>query len=103
MTGQADLFKRAGIELVTSHNLSWMDQALQVIAGLRAGALMTGEDIRHAVEETVGPPGHHNAYGALVSHAVRRKLLYKTPIYRKMRDPKSHARQTPVYTIPGPQ
>lgn len=101
MSGQADLFKTAGIELVTSHNLSWMDQALQLIAGLRAGGLLTGEDIRHEVERAVGSPGHHNAYGALISHAVRRNLLFKTGDWTKMRDPQSHARMTPIYSIPG--
>ena len=99
MTEQADLFKTAGIELVTSHNLSWMDRALEIIAGLGAGRLVTGEDMRHAVQDAIGRPGHHNAYGALISHAVRRNLLLKTGEWTKMRDPQSHARMTPVYRV----
>ena len=99
--GQADLFKQRGIDLVTDNNLGWMARAMLVIESLPSGSRYTGEDVRHVVEDAIGPPGHHNAYGALVSHAVRKRLLAPTGDWQKMKDPQSHARQTPVYWCQG--
>lgn len=99
MSQQADLFKKAGIELVTSHNLPWMERALQAVAGLRAGEVLTGEDLRNVVQAQAGTPEHCNAYGALVSHAKRRHLIELTGEWRKAINPSSHSRMVPVYRV----
>lgn len=97
-----DLFSRLSrdeaLERVQKHaGEDWMASALGCIARMERGLLVTGEDIRHVVEKAVGPPHHHNAYGALVMSAVKRHLIAKTGQWTNMRDKRSHARMTPVY------
>jgi len=74
-----------------------MRRGLEIIAGLRLGRELTGEDIRHAIEVRGVRPHHHNAWGALIMAAVRKELIQKTGRLVKMKDPRSHARQTPIY------
>lgn len=82
---------------VAGNSGDWFDRALRVIGSLERGQSVTGESIRHIVEERIGAPHHHNAYGSLISHAVKAGMLHPTGTWVKMRDPKSHARRTPMY------
>jgi hypothetical protein len=45
-------------------------------------------------------PHHHNAWGALILHAVSQGLLERTGRWTHMRDRRSHARLTPIYQTP---
>ncbi len=104
--GQFDLFDKktakehrdSAIDRVSSNNQAWLFDALAHIPKL-AGETMTGEEIRLQVEIAVGPPKHHNAWGALIRQAIKEKLLIPTGQYKAMETPKSHARRTPAYWI----
>ena len=86
----------AALTTVSANAGSWMEEALEAV---RHSPLLTatGEDIRLYVEKRIGPPHHHNAYGALIMNAVRRGYIVPTGRYLKMRTPKSHGRKTPEY------
>lgn len=71
--------------------------ALDAIASIPSGSIMTGEDIRRAVSNAGIRPHHHNAWGALINIGIKRKLIEPTGDYVHMSDIKSHARRTPVY------
>lgn len=75
---------------------SFMSRGLTAIARLPAGE-WTGEDVRDYLTGLGVVPHHPNAWGALVSKAVRDGLLVPTGERRAMRGPKSHARRTDVY------
>ncbi len=91
-----------GIARVTEHNESWMELAIREAQSFASYSsyldTFTGEDIRHRVSYVIGLPGHNNAFGALINTLVRRKIIKPTGEWRKMRDDRSHARKTPVYT-----
>ena len=82
---------------VAENAMPYTKQAAQLIDRLNPGTDWTGEDIRIYIEGKIGKPHHHNAWGAIINSAVRRKTLIKTNQYRQMKTPKSHARATPVY------
>lgn len=73
----------------------WMEAGFRAIAHLEGE--FTGEDIRRIVGLVIGQPHHHNAWGSLIMNAIKRGLIIKTGQWLKMRDPRSHARMTPVY------
>jgi hypothetical protein len=53
--------------------------------------------LRFHCQSVVGVPGHHNAWGGLINSLIREGSIRFTGKYRKMKDPTSHARKTPVY------
>jgi hypothetical protein len=75
---------------------SFMTRGLAAISAMPAGEF-TGEDVRELLTKAGVVPHHPNAWGALVSKAVRDKLLTPTGERRPMRGPRSHARRTDVY------
>jgi len=83
-----------------NHNIDWMTRGLIAIAS-HINTEMTGEDIRRILRRIIGDPTHHNAWGALISRAVKRGLIEPTGEWRPMQLPRSHARQTPVYRRAG--
>lgn len=113
MIGQPDLIsdylpaviaRNAGLQQVESNNETWMTLALLEVENVRRSSQwanvqsgFTGEDLRHMIR-SVGKPDSPNAYGALVMTLVKRKVLIATGEYRAMKDKKSHARKTPIYT-----
>jgi hypothetical protein len=95
-TGQQ--LKEKGIREVSEHNENWMGRCLQVAPRyLHHRADFTGEDLRFLCENLAGSPRHHNAWGALISTLIKRKIIVPTGEYRQMKDRSSHARSTPVY------
>lgn len=87
----------AGIKQVQRGSVDWSYQAKVCVQALPQHSEWTGEDIRLHVTKQVGPPHHHNAWGALVRSLVTSGVLVATGEWRRMQTPKSHARQTPVY------
>lgn len=76
----------------------WMTAALLAIHELEPG-VYSGETIRiRVLEKGLRKPHHHNAWGALINMAVKRKLLVDTGRMTNMRETRSHARRTPLYT-----
>ncbi len=94
-----ELLRDEGIAKVSEHNESWMELCLREFwRFLALHDTFTGEDIRFWCSRQVALPNHSNAWGALISTLVRRKIIKPTGEYRAMRDDSSHARKTPVYT-----
>ncbi len=102
---QQDLFaarkaRDNALDTVAENAASYPDRALKCLSDtFAAGAVVTGEDVRIAIEKEIGPPHHHNAWGAIISKAVRSRRLIATGRYVQMRTKKSHARKTPEYCV----
>ena len=97
-TGEAKRDK--GIAQVSGNNQDWIKKAMQSAIAyvcLMNGEDFTGELIRFHVRESVGEPRHPNAWGALISALIKQGEILETGEHRKMKDPRSHARKTPVY------
>ena len=100
-TGQQ--LKEKGLAQVSEHNENWMENCLKVAKwfvfqhGLSGE--FTGEDIRLycVTHGHIPQPKHPNAWGALISTLLKRKIIVPTGEYRAMKDNTSHARKTPVY------
>ncbi len=97
-----ELLRDEAIAKVSGHNDAWMERCIMEMkwpfSEMLKGTTFTGEDIRFYLNRTVGCPAHSNAWGALVSTLIKRKIIKPTGEYRAMRDQSSHARRTPVYT-----
>lgn len=77
----------------------FMTRAMNAIRAMPSRQLVIGEDIRRHLTELGIEPHHSNAWGAVMVHAVRLKLLTPTGAWRAMKQPSSHARKTPEYYI----
>ena len=91
-----------GIKQVSEHNESWMEEALMwahryALEFQNTDMDFTGEGIRFFCLRWIKPPKHPNAWGALISTLIKRKIIVPTGEYRAMKDSSSHARKTPVY------
>ena len=93
---QSRAARDAGLNLVHSNNSAWLDSIIFLIGSLPPGWCGTGEDIRR-LSHNCGKPKHHNAWGAVVAVAIKRKLLTRTGRRLKMKSVRSHARQTDEY------
>jgi hypothetical protein len=92
----AEQARDEGRERVKKSNDEWFGDAMKVIAGMPSDFVGIGEDVRHYVANRIGPPKKPQAWGSLISHAVRKNMLRETGELRKMRDLKSHARRSMV-------
>ena len=94
--------KAQALEQVGTNAEPFYERALQAIATLEPGTY-TGEDVRLRIVQILqDEPHHHNAWGAIISGAVRRGYLVPTGRYLPMKTAKSHARKTPEYTHEEP-
>lgn len=59
----------------------------------------TGEDLRAIIEAHGVYPHHHNAWGALIVHAVKAGMLVKTGAMLPSTRPSSHSHLTPEYEL----
>jgi len=88
-----------GLAKVLDHSGNFPEQATAVIRRRLAGAEVLAEEFRRVCEEEGVKPPHHNAWGALTNQLKRNSLIQSTGEFRKSRDPRSHARQQPVYRV----
>jgi hypothetical protein len=90
---------------VGAHSGTWMEACLTMLANAHGmfpdGA--TGEGIRLWLKREVGPPHHHNAWGAMINVAIRRHIIIDTGRRTRMTVERSHARKTPIYRWPDDQ
>lgn len=98
---QGDLFEAkaardAALDKVEENSGEFSARALQAIGRLEPGE-WTGESIRLHLESLGIRPHHHNAWGAVINHAIKAELLFMTGRVAHMATAKSHARRTPVY------
>ncbi len=91
----------AALEQVGNNSGGFMDRALGAIDLITEGQTLTGEEIRFRLMQEKIAPHHHNAWGALISAAVRRGLIRETGRWVAMRSTKSKARRTPEYWRTG--
>lgn len=103
MTEQLHLFdgeqlKEEALQRLENHNWDWMCYGLVAIRDRDWGEV-TGEDLRLKLLPLIGRPHHHNAWGALIHRAVKKGFLTPTGRFRPMKQPRSHARMTPVYRM----
>ncbi len=96
-----EVLRDEGIKKVADNNEKWMELCIETAnhyAFYGDKDNFTGEDLRFYLSREVGCPTHSNAWGALVSTLIKRRIIKPTGEYRAMRDENSHARKTPVYT-----
>ena len=88
----------AALSKVKDNSGDWFGVAfLQLVQERGKVKEFTGEDIRNWLVPHVGRGHSPNVWGALTRHAIALKLIAPTGQWTKMKAPKSHARQTPVY------
>ena len=77
----------------------WSTQAKFFMTSLPIGWTGTGEDIRRFLTEEMNleKPHHHNAWGGMISGAIKKGLIFGTGRYTKMKAVSSHARKTEIY------
>lgn len=101
MNSQFDLFKSRdardkGITQVLHNNEPWSVRAIQLMARLTGE--MSGEEIRMTLMAWgLERPAHPNAWGGLMSQAIKAGIITDTGRLTQMKDEKSHARRTPVW------
>lgn len=98
-TGRA--LKLAGQQAVTEGQ-PWADaaiQAMRVFVARHAKPRFAIEDFRQwaMMGGEIDPPHHHNAWGAITSHAERLGLIRWTGKYRPARSAATHAHPVRVY------
>jgi hypothetical protein len=86
----------AAFQRVPENAGSFMERALAAITLLPPGDY-TGEDLRVALTVKGIVPHHHNAWGAMCAHLVKRGVLVPTARYVTMQTPRSHACKRQVY------
>ncbi len=86
----------AGMAIVADNTGDWWEWACEIVSELQ-GWSGTGEDLRDCVTFKIGKPHSPNAWGALVSRAVKTGWIVRTGERRKMKSARSHARSTDVY------
>jgi len=87
-----------GIASVTAREQTWLEAAHALIARYPTNEA-NAEELRDFVDERIGGPAHHNAYGGLFIGAVRKGLLTNLEVYVRSTRPASHGRKIPVYRI----
>jgi hypothetical protein len=102
MTRQYDLqlseaAKQDALNSVTRE--PWSTRAKTSMTTLPPGWTGTGEDIRRFLIEEVQlePPHHHNAWGGMISGAIKKGIISGTGRYTRMNSVSSHARKTEIY------
>jgi truncated hemoglobin YjbI len=86
-----------GLKRVGNNAHEFMEAGLAAIARLPKGLEYTGERIRALLLHQGIVPHHHNAWGALITVALKGGYLHSTGRYEAMQAKKSHARKTQVY------
>lgn len=95
---EGQIARDEALERVLRRDWIWRARIMDFIERLPQGWVGTGEDLRHAALDAGLPrPPHHNAWGAAVMHAVRKKQLQWTGKVLPMRDRSSHGRMTRQY------
>lgn len=91
-----------GMSLAAAASGPWFPQAqltLMRICQLCGGMTATGEGLGNAVTTYYCAPSRPQAWGALISWAIKQKLIIVTGDRHRMKKPSSHARKTDVYRI----
>ena len=103
MSDQGDLFggrklRDIGLELVLEHNPEWIVR-YRLTLPLLVGQRLTGEMIRGLLNPIIGAPLKMEAWGAATLDAIKRGCLIEDGERGQMRQPSSHAHNTPYYRV----
>jgi hypothetical protein len=99
--------RNAGLKNIATNNSEWLTLGILQIEQLPKEAEgwtnfehgFTGEDLRNILTSRIGKPSSPHGWGSLIMHAVRRELIVNTGRYIPMKDVRSHARKTALYTF----
>lgn len=90
-----------GINRVLASNATWVHDAMHALDVARVDgklpAEFTGEDLRGFLAEKGIVPSKAHAWGALTRTLAISGRIVDTGRVRKMADPRSHARRTPIW------
>jgi hypothetical protein len=76
----------------------WTARALAMIEAKERGTRFTSERLRfQLLAAGLQPPHHHNAWGAVIMIAAKRRLIMDTGQIARMESEKAHSRRTPVW------
>ena len=105
MKTESQTARDEALDSVINNSPEWRDEITDFIENkIPWGWEGTGEDIRHLAKKNgIGNPRHHNAWGSVIMHAVRKKWLVWNGKISPMRDKSSHARLTRIYTRCDPE
>ena len=103
MSDQPDMFggrklRDIGLELVLEHNPLWSAR-YRLTLPLLVGQRLTGEEIRGLLQPIIGEPDSMGAWGAACMWAIQRGSLIEDGDRGQMRQPSSHAHNTPYYRV----
>lgn len=87
----------AGIAQTQLGQDEWFARALMMIRALPRSWEGISESWRPIIEAKIGPPRHHNTWGALTMTASRYGIIVDTGVRVKMRLRRSHARKSPIW------
>jgi hypothetical protein len=88
----------AAVKKVSDNSGDWISHGLALLGRLPRGYVGIGEEIRLRLTEMgLAAPHHHNAWGALILHGVKRGILRGTGRIGHMKMEKSHARKSEIY------
>jgi hypothetical protein len=97
---EGDAARDAALDLVAENSGRWIYEARAAVIALPTGWKGTGEDIRLKLSKWGLVPHSPNAWGALINSCIKSGLLEGID-YDKMKDPRSHSRETKVYRRKG--
>ncbi len=87
-----------GLELVLEHNEKWAARFALTLP-LLIGQRLTGEEIRGILSPIIGAPKTMKAWGGAIMSAIKRGWLIEDGERGQMRQPSSHAHNTPYYRV----
>jgi hypothetical protein len=91
--------RNTALAQVSQGSKLWLETAKQYFPlTFKQGERVTGEQIRHRLDAVIGPPHHHNVWGAFVRAVIKNGLLKRAGT-AYMGDVQSHGRETPVYDV----
>lgn len=100
---EGDIARDEGLALVVKNaGKAWMDKAVECCmchADAFNGRIVTGEYLRHLIEEDVGKAHSPNVYGTVVRLLLNKGVLNPTGRWVKPKDRASHSSPKPEYTL----
>ena len=100
---EGDIARDKGLALISKNaGEAWMSKAIDCCmchADAFPNRIVTGEYLRHLIEDEVGKAHSPNVYGSVVRRLRNRGVLIPTGRWVKPRDVASHSSPKPEYTL----
>lgn len=98
---QLDLYEQSRPLPLPAQSASWQEIARYLISTELRGQLLTGEEIRLALEEKAIGPDHPNSWGGFIAQLVKADALLATGQLKRSQRPSAHNRKNPLYYVKG--